>query len=182
MATDNQISITGNLGADPELRFTATGSAVATLNVGVSERRFNRETGKWDDGDSSWFRVTVWNQLAENVAATLTRGQRVMVTGMMKQRSYTDKEGDTHYIWEIKADEIGVSLKFATAEIKRATRARPATPDETDPWTTATPERPATPDETDPWTTASEPRAASTRAPRSKRAGRGPGTEVPAAT
>jgi single-strand DNA-binding protein len=140
----NHMEIAGNLTGDPELRFTASGTAVATLNVGVNERRRNTKTGEWEDGNTTFFRVIVWNQPAEHVAESLTRGMRVMVTGIMRQRSYEDKEGTTRYMWEITAEEVGVSLRYATADVKRVTRSRPTGPDTSDGWAgmDASPERP----------------------------------------
>lgn len=131
----NSHTIAGNLGTDPELRFTANGNAVVALNVGVDERKRNAETGEWESAGTSWFRVIAWGNLAENIAQTFTRGMRVIVTGAMKQRAYETREGEKRYSWELTADDIGPSLRYATAEVRRASRERPG-PDESDPWAT----------------------------------------------
>jgi single-strand DNA-binding protein len=141
MAQAAQITFAGNLAADPELRYTPSGAAVATLNVAVGERRLISATGKWEDAGTSWYRVAVWNQPAELVAESLRRGMRVIVTGIMRQREYTDREGEKRYTWDVTADEIGLSLKFTAATPKGNGRGRD---DERNPdtWTTNGP-RPA---------------------------------------
>jgi single-strand DNA-binding protein len=121
---DNAITIVGNLGGDPELRFTSSGKPVATLNVGVRESRLNRTNDTWEETGISWFRVTAWNQLAENIAESLTRGNRVIVVGKMVQTSFETKEGEKRYSWEIVADHVGPSLQYGSVSIKRADRAR----------------------------------------------------------
>lgn len=131
----NAITIAGNLASDPELKYTPTGTAVATLNVGVSERRKNGKTGEWEDAGVSWFRVIVWGNPAEHAAESLTRGTRVMVTGVMRQRSYEDKSGETRYVWELTAEEVGPSLRYNAVEVKRTNRAKATAPDRSDPWT-----------------------------------------------
>jgi single-strand DNA-binding protein len=118
MAQAAQITFSGVLGTDPELRFTAAGIAVTTINVAVGERRQNK-TGDWEDAGTSWFRVTVWNKPAEHAAESLKRGNRVMVTGVIRQTEYTDKDGARRTSWEVTADEIGLSLKFGPATLKR---------------------------------------------------------------
>lgn len=130
----NHMEIAGNLASDPELRFTASGTPVVKFDVGVTERKRNTQTGQWEDAGVSWFRVIVWGNPAENVAASLLRGMRVMVSGKMRQRSYEDKEGGTRYVWELTAEEVGPSLMYATADVKRVTRSRPNGPDDTDQW------------------------------------------------
>lgn len=119
----NAITIVGNLGADPELRFTPNGIPVAALNVGVTERRRNSATNEWEDSGTSWFRVIVWNQMAENVAESLTRGMRVMVSGPMRSRAWETPEGEKRISWELTADEIGPTLRNQTMTVQRATRA-----------------------------------------------------------
>lgn len=114
------IQFTGALGRDPELRFTPSGAAVCSLSVAVSERRLS-SGGQWEDASVSWFTVTCWRQLAENVAASLRKGDRVTVTGSMIQRSY-EKDDQKRYAWDVKADDIAASLKFAGASIRRAAR------------------------------------------------------------
>jgi single-strand DNA-binding protein len=125
---DNTITIVGNLGNDPELRFTASGSQVANLNVGVTESRLNRETGEWESAGVSWFRVTAWNQLAEHIAESLQQGDRVIVTGPMRQRSYVNRDNETQYAWELLAEHVGPSLQYVAADIQRTARTRPAEP------------------------------------------------------
>lgn len=125
MAQGAQITFSGVLGTDPEMRFTSSGIAVTTINVAVGERRQNK-AGDWEDAATSWFRVTAWNKVAEHTAESLSRGDRVMVTGVMRQTQFTDKEGNARTSWEVTADEIGVSLKFGPALAKRAERSRSA--------------------------------------------------------
>ena len=130
----NATQISGNLASDPELKFTPSGTAVATLNIGVSERRKNSNTGEWEDSGVTWYRTIVWGQPAEHVAESLTRGMRVMVNGTMRQRSYEDKSGETRYVWELTADEIGASLRFGPVDVKRVNRSKSSAPDRSDPW------------------------------------------------
>lgn len=122
MATDNQITIVGNLTDDPELRYTPTGVAVANVRVAVNRRMFNRESNQWDDKLDGYFTVNVWRDYAENVAESLNKGARVLVTGRLISRSYEDKEGQTRWVTEIEADEICPSLKWATAKISKVNR------------------------------------------------------------
>lgn len=122
MAQGNSVTIVGNLTDDPELRFTAQGAAVANFSVAVNRRVRDPETNEWKDGDASFFRVNVWRQLAENVAESLTRGTRVVVTGFLKQRSWETPEGERRTVVEIEADEIGPSLRWATAKVERIPR------------------------------------------------------------
>jgi len=121
MASDNQVTIVGNLTDDPELRFTPQGVAVANFRVAVSPR-IKDANGQWKDGDTSFFRINCWRQLAENVAETLTRGSRTIVIGRLKQRSWETQEGEKRTVIEIEADEIGPSLKWATAKVERTSR------------------------------------------------------------
>jgi single-strand DNA-binding protein len=142
--SSNAITITGNLGGDPEMRFTPTGIAVVRFSVGVTERY--KDGNEWKDRDTSWFNVVAWRELAENCAATLNRGNRVTVTGPIRQRSWEDKEGEKRTVYEINADEIAASLKYATARITKVRRDAPG-PD--DPWAAgATPGGPETAGET----------------------------------
>src|ERR671912_1732009 len=124
MATDNHTSIVGNLVDDPELRFTNTGIAVANLRVAVTQRM--QQDGEWRDGDTSFLRVNVWRAQAEHLADSLAKGDRVMVTGRLRQRSWETPEGDKRSVAEIEADEVGASLKFATAKVERATDRGPS--------------------------------------------------------
>ena len=116
MASDNQITIVGNLTDDPELRYTANGAAVANFRVAYSTR-IRDAAGNWTDGETSFFTVNCWRALAENAAETLTRGTRVVVTGRLKQRSWENQEGEKRTVIEIEADDLGPSLKWATASI-----------------------------------------------------------------
>jgi single-strand DNA-binding protein len=122
VATDNVITIVGNLADDPELRYTPAGAAVANIRVAVNQRFFNKETNQWDDRLDGFFTVNVWRDYAENVADSLHRGTRVMVTGRLRSRSYEDKEGQTRWVTEIEADEVCPSLKWATAKIEKMNR------------------------------------------------------------
>lgn len=122
MAQGNSVTIVGNLTDDPELRFTPQGQAVATFSVAVNRRVRDAETNEWKDGDASFFRVNVWRQLAENVAESLKRGHRVVVTGFLKQRSWETQEGERRTVVEIEADELGPSLRWATVKIEKNSR------------------------------------------------------------
>jgi len=122
VATDNVITITGNLADDPELRFTPNGVAVTSVRVAVNQRRFNRETNSWDERLDGFFTCNVWRDQAENVASSLTKGARVVVTGRLRSRSYEDREGQTRWVTEIEADEICPSLRWATAKVERNPR------------------------------------------------------------
>ncbi|HEX5949647.1 MAG TPA: single-stranded DNA-binding protein [Actinomycetota bacterium] len=121
MASDNQIIIVGNLTDDPELRYTPNGAAVVKFRVAVN-RRYKDEAGNWKDGDTSYFTVNGWRSLAENVAESLTRGTRVVVAGRLQMRSWETQEGDKRTVVEIEADEIGPSLRWATAKVERQSR------------------------------------------------------------
>jgi single-strand DNA-binding protein len=122
MAGDTQITIVGNLVADPELRFTANGQAVANFRIASTPRFKDQQTGEWKDGDGVFLTVNVWRQAAENVAESLTRGMRVIVQGRLKQRSYETREGEKRTVYEIEADDVGPSLKNATAKVTKAQR------------------------------------------------------------
>jgi single-strand DNA-binding protein len=140
---DTQITITGNLVDDPELRFTPSGQAVAKFRVASTPRFRDNATGEWKDGDSLFLTCNVWRQAAENVAESLTRGMRVIVSGRLRQRSYETKEGEKRTVYELEADEVGVSLRSATAKVAKVTRTgggdaqagRQASGKDTDPWT-----------------------------------------------
>ena len=118
MASDNHTSIVGNLVEDPELRFTNNGTAVANLRVAVTQRI--QQDGQWRDGETSFFKVNVWRDQAENLAESLGKGDRVMVTGRLRQRSWDTPEGDKRSVTELEADEVGASLKWATAKVERS--------------------------------------------------------------
>jgi len=121
MATDNTVVVVGNLTDDPELRFTPQGVAVANFRLAVS-RRVKDESGQWKDGETSFFRISCWRQLAENVAESLTRGSRTMVAGRLRMRQWETQEGEKRSVVEIEADEVGPSLKWATAKVERTSR------------------------------------------------------------
>ena len=114
MSGDTAITLVGNLTADPELRFTQSGVPVADFTVASTPRIFDRASGEWKDGDALFLRCTLWRQPAENVAETLTKGARVIVTGRLKQRSYDTREGEKRTVVEVDVEEIGPSLRYAT--------------------------------------------------------------------
>lgn len=122
MAGDTVITVVGNLTADPELRFTASGAAVANFTVASTPRTFDRASNEWKDGEALFLRCNIWRQAAENVAETLTRGARVIVSGRLKQRSFETKEGEKRTVIELEVDEIGPPLRYATAKVNRANR------------------------------------------------------------
>jgi len=122
MAGDTIMTVVGNLTADPELRFTASGAAVANFTVASTPRTLDRNTNEWKDGEALFLRCSIWRQPAENVAESLTRGSRVIVSGRLKQRSYETKEGEKRTVIELEVDEIGPSLRYATAKVNRAQR------------------------------------------------------------
>ena len=119
---ETQITVVGNLVADPELRFTASNVAVANFRIASTPRRFNRQTNQWEDGEALYLTCNVWRQVAENVANTLTKGMRVIVTGRLRQRSYDTREGERRSVMEIEVDEVGPSLQYATAQVQRVSR------------------------------------------------------------
>lgn len=122
MAGETVITVVGNLTADPELRFTPSGAAVANFTVAATPRTFDRASGEWKDGDALFMRCNVWRQAAENVAETLTRGMRVMVSGRLRQRSFETREGEKRTVVELEVDEVGPSLKYATAKVNKVNR------------------------------------------------------------
>jgi single-strand DNA-binding protein len=160
MAGDTIMTVIGNLTADPELRFTASGAAVANFTVASTPRTFDRASGEWKDGEALFLRCNIWRQPAENVAESLVRGSRVIVSGRLKQRSFETKEGEKRTVIELEVDEIGPSLRYATAKVNRAQRSdssgggggyggggsgsggsggRPSAPPADDPWGSAPP-------------------------------------------
>ncbi|PXX12935.1 single-stranded DNA-binding protein [Mycolicibacterium moriokaense] len=122
MAGDTIITVVGNLTADPELRFTPSGAAVANFTVASTPRIFDRQSNEWKDGDALFMRCSIWREAAENVAESLTRGSRVIVQGRLKQRSYETREGEKRTVVELEVDEIGPSLRYATAKVNKANR------------------------------------------------------------
>ncbi len=147
MAGETVITVVGNLTADPELRFTPSGAAVASFTVASTPRMLDKATNEWKDGDALFLRCSVWRQAAENVAESLTRGSRVIVQGRLKQRSFETKEGEKRTVVELDVDEVGPSLRYATAKVNKASRGgasygengagAPARND--DPWSTPAP-------------------------------------------
>src|SRR5689334_840785 len=122
MAGDTVITIIGNLTADPELRFTPSGAAVANFTVASTPRQFDRQSNEWKDGETLFMRCSVWRDAAENVAESLQRGMRVIVSGRLKSRSYETKEGEKRTVVEMDVDEIGPSLRSATAKVNKTQR------------------------------------------------------------
>ena len=121
-AGDTQITIAGNLVEDPELRFTPAGQAVARFRVASTPRFRDNATGEWKDGDSLFLTCNVWRQAAENAAESLTRGMRVIVAGRLRQRSYETKEGEKRTVYEVEVDDVGPSLRNASAKVNRMAR------------------------------------------------------------
>ena len=122
MAGETTITVVGNLTADPELRFTPAGAAVANFTVASTPRIFDRQSSEWKDGEALFLRCSIWREAAENVAESLTRGSRVIVTGRLKQRSFETREGEKRTVVEVEIDKIGPSLKYATAKVNKASR------------------------------------------------------------
>ena len=119
---DTPITVVGNLVADPELRFIPSGAAVANFRIASTPRTFNRETNQWEDGEALFLTCNCWRQMAENVAESLTKGMRVVVTGKLRQRSYQTKEGENRTVFEVEVDEVGPSLRYASASVSRNPR------------------------------------------------------------
>lgn len=124
MAGETVITVVGNLTADPELRYTQNGLAVANFTIASTPRNFDRATNDWKDGEALFLRASVWREFAEHVAGSLTKGSRVIATGRLKQRSYETKEGEKRTSIELEVDEIGPSLRYATAQVTRAASSR----------------------------------------------------------
>ncbi|MDQ3576531.1 MAG: single-stranded DNA-binding protein [Actinomycetota bacterium] len=151
MAGDTTITVIGNLTADPELRFTPSGAAVASFTVASTPRTLDKASGEWKDGEALFLRCSIWRQAAENVAESLTRGARVIVNGRLKQRSYETREGEKRTVYEVDVDEVGPSLKYATAKVNKVSRGSggggggfggsgsPSGPPADDPWGSAPP-------------------------------------------
>ncbi|WP_440709229.1 single-stranded DNA-binding protein [Herbiconiux sp. YIM B11900] len=121
MAGETVITVVGNLTADPELRYTQNGLAVANFTIASTPRTFDRASNDWKDGEALFLRASVWREFAEHVAGSLTKGSRVVATGRLRQRSYETKEGEKRTSIELEVDEIGPSLRYATAQVTRAT-------------------------------------------------------------
>lgn len=124
MSGETIITIVGNLTADPELRFTPSGAAVANFTVASTPRTFDKQSNEWKDGETLFMRCSVWREAAENVAESLHRGYRVLVTGRLKMRSYDTKEGEKRTVVEMDVDEVGPSLRYASAKVTKAERSQ----------------------------------------------------------
>ncbi|MEY4348538.1 MAG: hypothetical protein RIS43_957 [Actinomycetota bacterium] len=140
---DIQVTFVGNLTSDPELRFTPSGAAVANFTVACTPRTLDKNTNEWKDGETTFLRCQVWRQYAENVAESLTRGARVIVTGRLKQRSYETKEGEKRTSIEVDVEDIGPALRNATCKITKSagatsSRSDNGAADASDPWATST--------------------------------------------
>ena len=122
MAGETIITVVGNLTADPELRYTQNGLPVANFTIASTPRNFDRAANEWKDGEALFLRASVWREFAEHVAGSLTKGSRVIATGRLKQRSYETREGEKRTVYEIEVDEVGPSLKSATAKVNKTTR------------------------------------------------------------
>ncbi|MGA8245959.1 MAG: single-stranded DNA-binding protein [Nocardioides sp.] len=148
MAGDTQITVVGNLVDDPELRFTPSGAAVANFRIASTPRTFDRQANEWKDGEALFLSCSVWRQAAENVAESLQKGMRVVVQGNLRSRQYETREGEKRTVFEIQVDEVGPSLKYATAKVTRTQRsggssygggqpgAAPGGSGDNDPWAT----------------------------------------------
>ncbi|GAA3028680.1 single-stranded DNA-binding protein [Microbacterium dextranolyticum] len=149
MAGETIITVVGNLTADPELRYTQNGLPVANFTIASTPRNFDRQANEWKDGEALFLRASVWREFAEHVAGSLTKGMRVIATGRLKQRSYQDREGNNRTAIELEVDEIGPSLRYATAQVTRAAsgsggggsfgggqQARPQVQQQEEPWAT----------------------------------------------
>jgi single-strand DNA-binding protein len=151
MAGDTVITVVGNLTDDPELRFTSSGVAVANFTVASTPRMFDKQTNEWKDGDALFLRCSIWRQAAENVAESLQKGARVVVQGRLKQRSYETREGEKRTVYELDVEEVGPSLRYATAKVTKASRSggsfgggggggnAPSSAPADDPWASAAP-------------------------------------------
>lgn len=122
MSNETTITVIGNLTGDPELRFTPSGSAVANFTIASTPRTFDRQSNEWKDGETLFLRASIWREAAENVAESLTKGTRVIVSGRLKSRTYDTKERDKRTIMELEVDEIGPSLRYATAKANKSAR------------------------------------------------------------
>ncbi len=122
MAGETTITVIGNLTGDPELRFTPSGAAVANFTVASTPRTFDRQSNEWKDGETLFLRCSIWREAAESVAESLTKGTRVIVQGRLVQRSYETREGEKRTVYELQVDEVGPSLRYATAKVTRTQR------------------------------------------------------------
>jgi single-strand DNA-binding protein len=134
MSGETVITVVGNLTGDPELRFTPSGAAVASFTIASTPRSFDRASNEWNDGETLFLRCSIWRQAAEHASESLTRGTRVIAQGRLKQRSYDTSEGEKRTVVELDVEEVGPSLRYATAKITRSQRASDEAPAD-DPWT-----------------------------------------------
>jgi single-strand DNA-binding protein len=143
MAGETIITVVGNLTADPELRYTQGGLAVANFTIASTPRTFDRATNDWKDGDALFLRASCWREFAEHVAGSLTKGSRVIATGRLTQRNYDDRDGNKRTAIELQVDEIGPSLRYATAQVTRASGGggggRPVSSGAEEPWAASAP-------------------------------------------
>jgi single-strand DNA-binding protein len=137
MSGDTVITVVGNLTSDPELRFTPSSAAVANFTIASTPRTLDRQSGEWKDGETLFLRCNIWRQAAENVAESLTRGARVIVQGRLKQRSFETKEGEKRTVVELEVDEIGPSMRWATAKVNKVSRGGGGGAPADDPWGSA---------------------------------------------
>jgi len=128
MAGETTITVIGNLVSDPELRFTPSGSAVANFTIASTPRTFDRQSNEWKDGETLFLRASVWREAAEHVAESLTKGTRVIASGILKSRSYETKEGEKRTVIELEVEEIGASMKYGTVTVNRTQRANQSAP------------------------------------------------------
>lgn len=150
-AGDTTLTMIGNIVEDPELRFTPSGAAVAKFRVASTTRVLDKATNEWKDGDSLFLYCQIWRQPAENVAETLTKGMRVILSGRLKQRSYETKEGEKRTVFEVEVDEIGPSLRNATAKVTKSAPTGKTPPVSSEKATTSAEEWPATDEESAPF-------------------------------
>lgn len=122
MSGETPITVIGNIVADPELRYTPSGSAVANFRVASTPRQYDKQSNQWVDGEALFLTCNIWRQDAENVANSLTKGDRVIVNGRLRQRSYETREGEKRTVFEVEADEVGPSLKYATSQVSKTPR------------------------------------------------------------
>lgn len=135
MAGEPEVTIIGNATADPEIKFTTQGTALATVTVASTPRRYDKSTGKYIAGEALFLRCTAWRELAENMVESIARGQRLIVHGRLEQRNWTTDDGANRSMLQLQVDEIGPSLRWATAEVRKAQRSKPAEePATMDPW------------------------------------------------
>lgn len=157
MAGETVITVIGNLTADPELRFTPSGSAVANFTIASTPRTFDRQSNEWKDGEALFLRSSVWREAAENVAETLTKGTRVIAQGRLQQRKYTTKEGEERTVMELEVDEIGPSLRFASAKVTRTNRSGGGNGGQNRPAPQQNARQQSQPPASDPWSTGGNP-------------------------